>query len=183
MTAKSRRRLTCVLLDAVIVIEAHRLDIWDKLISKVRVVVPATVVQDEAFYFKTRGKRKRHAIDLCGLIEAGRIAQEAATVEELQGLQAVFDNLTLQGLHAGELEALALLQAGKLEDTLFCTSDALAIRALALMGHHESGISLERMLQRLGLQASLDPQFTDEYFQNNLRRGKQDWITRTGLRK
>jgi hypothetical protein len=183
MTAKSRRKLTCVLVDAVIVIEAHRLGLWHDLIKKVRVVVPATVVQDEAFYFKTRSRRKHHAIALGELVEDGRIVQEAATVEELRGLRTIFDDVTLQGLHAGELEALALLQAGRVEDTPFCTSDALAIRALAVMGRHESGISLERMLQRLGLQTSLESQYTEDYFRDHLKRGMRDRITRAGLRR
>jgi hypothetical protein len=183
MTAKSRRKLKCVLLDAMIVIEAHRVGIWHDLISKVQVVLPATVVRDEAFYFETKAGRKAHAIDLGGSIESGRITQEAATLEELQELYAIFDDLTLQGLHPGELEALALLQAEKLGDALLCTSDAAAIRALALMGHHESGISLESMLQRLGLQQLLESQYTEEYFRSNVRKGQQDRITRTGLRK
>jgi hypothetical protein len=166
-----------------IVIEAHRLGIWHDLMSKVQVVLPATVVRDEAFYFETKAGRKPHAIDLGESIKTGRITQEAAALEELQELFAIFDNLTLGGLHPGELEALALLRAEKLGDALFCTSDAAAIRALALMGHHESGISLERMLQRLGLQTSLESQYTEDYFRHNLTKGKQDRITRTGLRK
>jgi len=54
MTVKATRRSTSVLLDAVIVIEAHALGIWKNLLSKVEILVLSTVVRNEAFYFDTK---------------------------------------------------------------------------------------------------------------------------------
>jgi predicted membrane protein len=48
MIVKATRKLTSVLLDAVIVIEAHALVIWSNLVGKVEILVPSTVVRKEA---------------------------------------------------------------------------------------------------------------------------------------
>ena len=183
MTVKATRRLTSVLLDAVIVIEAHALGIWSNLVGKVDILVPSTVVRDEAFYFNSKKREKRLAIQISKSIKDGEIMEVAATAEELRSLEGIFDNATLQGLDPGELEALALLKSGKIKGALFCTADGAAIRALALMGHSELGISLERLLQEVGLQKPLDRQYKEDFFRYHLTRGQQDRITGIGLKK
>ena len=155
-----------------IVIEAHELEIWDSLLHKVPVLIPSTIIHNETFYFHARGSGKRKAIILSGQIASGEIGEAAATAADMQTLRDLFDRPTFEGLDPGEREALALLNSGKLTETLFCTCDIAAIRALALMAHSESGISLENLLKRVGLQRSLAAQYTEHFSQQHLKRGK-----------
>ena len=183
MIAKATRKLGYVLLDANVIIEAYALDVWNKLLDKIKAVVPSSVVQDEAFYFDKKKSGKRLAIDLNKFIDSGRILEVAATAIELQNLRKIFDDLTLEGLDPGELEALALLNSGRLKGAIFCTADKAAIRALALMGHFESGISMEELLRICGLQKPLDLQYKRKFFEEQLAIGNQNRIAGFGLRK
>jgi hypothetical protein len=185
MTAKPTKKSIYVLLDAVIVIEAHALGIWDKLLDKINCLVPSTVVQNEAFYFDTKKGGKRNPILIKQSINSGRLAEVAATASEIQKVQNILDYATVQGLDAGETEALALITSGRkeMEGTLFCTADGAAIRALALLGYRESGISLETLFTQVGLQRPLDHHFKTDFFKKHLDSGTQDRITGIGLRK
>jgi hypothetical protein len=62
VTARPRGKSICVILDAMVVIEAHSLGIWDNLLDKIDAVIPSTVVRDEAFYFDAKMTGKRGAI-------------------------------------------------------------------------------------------------------------------------
>ena len=166
-----------------IVIEAHALEIWDSLIDKIDVIIPSTVVQDEAFYFDTKKIGKRGPILISQSIRSGKIVEMIATVTELRRLQDILDYAILQGLHPGEREALAIINGDRTQGTLFCTADGAAIRALALLGHRESGISLEALLTKVGLQKPLDQHFREYFFKKHLDRGAQDRITGVGLKK
>ena len=95
MTVKATRKLTSVLLDAVIVIEAHALGIWSNLVGKVEILVPSTVVRDEAFYFNSKKKEKRLAIQISKSIKDGEITEVSAAAEELRSLEGIFDNASV----------------------------------------------------------------------------------------
>jgi len=70
--------------------------------------------------------------------------------------------LCIESLDGGEAESLALITHKKLTDTLFCSSDAPAIRALAMIKHSESGISFEMILKKTGLKKTQRRQYTDK---------------------
>jgi hypothetical protein len=183
MTVKLTGKLICVILDAMIVIEAYALQIWDSLIDKIDAIITSTVIQGEAFYFDTKKTGKRGPILISQSVSSGEVAEMAATGTELRRLQNILDYATLQGLHPGEREALAIINSDRAEGTLFCSADGAAIRALALLGHRESGISLETLLTKVGLQKPLDQHFREDFFKKHLDRGAQDRITAIGLKK
>ena len=183
MTVKPTKKLICVILDAMIVIEAHALEIWDSLIEKIEAIIPSTIIQDEAFYFDTKKTGKRSPILISQSVSSGKIIEMAATSTELQKLHYILDYATLQGLHPGETEALAIINSDRKEGAFLCTADGAAIRALALLGHRESGISMESLLTKVGLQKPLDPHFREDFFKKHLDRGAQDRITGVGLKK
>lgn len=116
------------------------------------------------------------------LVKLGKIKEISATLAEMESLRGVFDKGFVQGLGDGELEALALIKSNRIGDALFCTADAAAIRALAMLGHSDLGISMEILLKKTGLQKSLDKQFTDKFFRENRIVGQQNRITGQGLR-
>ena len=66
---------------------------------------------------------------------------------------------------------------------MFCTSDAPAIKALAMMGRSDAGISMESILKKAGLQKRLSKQFTDNFFKVLIKEGQQNRITGMGLKK
>ncbi len=172
----------CVLPDANVIIEAYKLGVWDALMERVEIVVPSIVAFDEAlFYSKELGEVPK-SILLKKLIDLGKIKHVSATVAQMGSVRSVFDRVFVQGIHDGELEALAILKSNTISDPLFCTGDALAIQALAMIGHSESGVSMEILLKNTGLKKLLDKQFSERFFKNNLATGKQNLITGQGLK-
>lgn len=171
-----------LLLDADVVIEAHRLGVWDKLIARARVACPATVVTDEALFYRQDEFSVTPRIHLPKLVEEGKLAMLEASADDLAQVVSILTQNVLGGLHPGETEALALLGSGKAQGWLFCTGDRAAIHALALLGLSEKGISFERALSAVGLTKRLPRQFTDSYFQRSLREGQERRLRGLGLR-
>lgn len=181
MTAKTTKQTYKLLLDADIVIESHAVGIWQKLVEQCKLILPSTIVHDEALFFQRQINGIPEDINLRSLIEAEKITELSATAEELASLRGLFDRVFIETLHPGETEALALLKAGKAPGTWFCSGDARAIQAIAMIGMPERGISMEALLRRVGLTKPLRKQFREDFFRKNLRVGQLNRITREGL--
>lgn len=179
MTARITKH-RCVLLDANIVIEAHALEIWTDLKEKYDLVIPSIVVIDEVRYFRS-SKRVSKPIRLGEEVTTGEIFQLTATVEEYAEINRVFASWFIQALDPGETEALALLRANRAPDACFCTSDGPAIKALAMLGLSDLGISMEILMKKIGLTKNLRRQFSEEFFRVNIRLGQTNRITGEGL--
>ncbi|MEN6440521.1 MAG: hypothetical protein ABFD97_18260 [Syntrophobacter sp.] len=177
---KPKSKPKCVLLDANIIIEAYSQGVWEVLVDKLELVVSSIVAREEALFF-VRGELPQ-AINLRKLISEGRVTEIAATSELMISINGYFDRNFIEGLHEGEAEALALVRAGSIGEALYCTGDAIAIQALAMLGHFEIGISMESLLKQAGLQKQLDIQFTEKFFRTNIGIGKENRITGRGLR-
>ena len=180
MRQKSARPLL-LLLDADVVIEAHRLDVWEALINRSRVACSATVVRDEALFYR-RDQFFPTSLNLQGLVAAGRITMLEATTDDLCQLAAIVTHDVLEGLHAGESEALALLLVGKAKAHLFCSGDRVALRTLALLGLSQYGTSLQKVLQSLGLTKRLPENLTERFFRDALKEGQEHRLRGLGLR-
>lgn len=74
----------------------------------------------------------------------------------------VLDTVTDQEIHAGEKEALAILE--KSPDHVFCTFDHAAIQVMALLGLWERGISFEALLKSCGITKTLLHKHTEEFY-------------------
>lgn len=168
-----------LLLDANIVIEAFCLHLWDKLTESFSITLPSIVVDKEAQYFGH--DQSTWPIHLGSLMSTGVIHQVEASAGELAFLYQEFDPVFVQRIDEGEAEALALLMAGKLPEHRFCTGDAPAIKALAMLDLAEQGISLESVLKAVGLGRRLQTQFTDSFFQSCVRQGHEMRIRGEGL--
>lgn len=175
--------LKCVLLDANIIIEAYRLGIWEKLIKRVEISVSSTVAYTESLFYVRKEKRVPEAINLKNLIAEGKIKEHCASSEDLAGLYSRFDRVFIEGIHAGEAECLALILKQRVKETLFCSADAVAIQALAMLDRSEDGISFEALLKKTGLMKPIRRHFTERFFKENLRQGVQNRITQTGISK
>lgn len=180
MTAKTTKP-KCILLDANVVIEAHELGIWQKLTERLQLIVPSTVIHDEALFFSRTTRDSRKNITLQTWIEDAKITELSATYEELASIYSIFDRVFIETLHPGETEALALLKTDKAETAYFCTGDGHAVQALAMIGMSERGISMESLLASIGLKRRLKRQFTEAFFRLNRGAGQQKRITGEGL--
>lgn len=171
-----------ILFDANIIIELYKLGVWDSLISKVEIIVPSTVVRDEALFYSADEGGIPRPINLPALIKSGKIKEAIATAAEMAALENVFDRVFIMGLDPGEAEAIALLYSGSIGDPKFCTADKAAIQALAMINRREFGISMEQILKESGLQKKIPNQFTTEFLKKWLDKGSQNLITGSGLK-
>jgi hypothetical protein len=175
--------LKCVLLDANIIIESHKVGVWEKLIDRVEIVVSSIVAHKESlFYSEVEGKIPE-PINLNRLIQDGKIKETSATPEEMADFLNYFDKVFVFGLDEGEIESLSLIKSGKVKDTLFCSSDGPAIQALAMIGHSDAGISMETLLKETGLQKNLECQFGDAFFKKHIKKGSENLIQGVGIAK
>ena len=183
MTAKTTKRLS-LLSDANVIIDAHELDIWDSLVSQCKMFTTQSIEKNEARYYKSR--HGKTSINLKKQIEDGYVTILSATHEDADCLYKTFEPWFLEPLGAGEIEALALILAGKTQDTVFCTTDGPAIEALAMMNRASLGISFERMLERTGFRSiknRLKYRQKQTFFERHIKEGAQNFVTGTGLIK
>jgi hypothetical protein len=166
-----------IILDANVIIDAHRENYWNALVNGHRIHLPTIVVKDEAQYFDT-GNGKR-SINLAPLMSQGLITEITATPEEDFYLQTLVKPSFLPSFDPGEREALALLKGPRCKNFFFCTGDALAIKGLGILGLSTQGASVEKLLEIIGIKKPLKKHFTEEWFQKHLITGFQEktlWI-------
>jgi len=173
--------LKCVLLDANIVIESHKIGVWKKLIESVEIVVSSIVAYKESHFYSEKEGGIPAPINLKQLIQNGKIKEISATPEEITDLINYFDKVFIFGMDDGEIESLSLIKSGKLKDTYFCSSDGPAIQALAMIGHSNAGISMEALLKETGLQKGLEHQFGDTFFKKHITKGSENYTQGVGI--
>ncbi len=162
-----------VILDANVVIDAHRENYWNPLIQGHKIHLPATVVREEVQYFDA-GKNNKKGIQLKSLIDNGLIFEIAATLDDEKHLQRLVKPHFLQSFDPGEREALALLITNRYKDFLFCTGDRAAIKGLGVLGLSNRGISVEKLLEKIGIKKNLKNHFTENWLRQQLTQGFQE---------
>jgi len=169
--------------DADIIINLHAAGLWQAVATSYRIVVPSIIAHEAQFYRDEQDQR--HDIDLQSQVVAGEVDELSASPAELAALQNRFTSDRLEGLHAGEQEALALVLSGAFAEGRVCSGDRAAIQALAALGFGDRGVSLERALQAIGQTLSLtgrrSPQLTQAYFDAAVAEGQRQRITGDGL--
>jgi len=82
----------------------------------------------------------------------------------------------------GERETLAFL-CDSAEDWLLCSGDGAVFRVLSLLGKSQQGISLEEILQQIGLcKGNLGWEFSKKFREKHARIGQADSIQGRGIR-
>ena len=170
----------CVLLDANVVIALHAAGLWDRLVVSCEVIVPETVAEESRFHSVDLGGFSS-PIDLYAEAEAERIELVSASAQDVLDIQAHFASWFLDLVHPGELESLAVLLSPELTECEFCTADAAAIRAAALLGLGERCVCLKELLDGIGLGRDLGKQFRPEFLGQFLEAGRTDRLRGFGL--
>ncbi len=158
-----------VILDANIVIDAHREGYINPLVNGHQIHLPRTVVQDEAHFFADGVEKK--SIRLTPLIQAGKIKVIEADIEDEKRLHSLVKSIYLSAFDPGEREALALLTNPQYKNFLFCTADRAAIKGLSILGMSQRGVSAEKLLVKIGDSRKLKRNFTEDWFKKALQEG------------
>ncbi len=178
----------CVLCDANVIIKSHQIGMWHAVLSQCRIVTGDVVAHTESLYYKVRSTKK--IIDLEPYISDGQLTVLSASAVDIASLLSRFPRDILFGLHEGERELLALINAGKTGDCRFCSSDGIAIEAMSFLG--AQGVSFEKLLEHAGCARSqietwlgrraLDYGCSEEFFIKHVTEGKFRLIDQTGKR-
>lgn len=175
------KKLLPVLTDAVIVIGAHEQKYWEFLCNSYKIGIPATILEDEIFYFNSGAGMQ--GIAASQWVKEGKVERLEADIKDYQNLSRMLSSVFLNSIDRGEKEALALLGSNKGKDYLFCTADRAAVRALGVLGWRERGISVEALLKKAGKSESalkkLPRHFREEWFDACLQEGfreKHLWL-------
>ena len=171
------KRLSFLLLDANIIIELWRLNLWNKLVELCDIHVGRTVLREADFFLDSIGNRV--AIDLQPDIEGHRIEVFQVELSELHDFRSRYDASYLARLDPGETEALVKLLDVPSEWRL-CSADGIVFKVLANIQRGEQGISLEEVLGQVGLSRRLRRQYTKEFRTGQTKQGAIDSIQNRG---
>lgn len=173
------RRYPCLVLDANIVIFLFTCNLWSSVVERCELILSETVV-DEADYF-VDDEGVEHRIDLQPDIDAARIRVFSTAAGEIAAFRRRFDPLYVQKLDDGETESLVYcLQEG--DPFRLCSSDAIVFKVLSVMDRSEQGVSLEEVLQSVGLSRPLSRQFSKVFREQHRKRGFEDKLAGIGLK-
>jgi hypothetical protein len=167
-----------LILDANVIIAAHEFGVWEQIIRTHSVHIPSIVIGAEVYYYK-KPDGTCEPIDLASQVGKS-IVEVSCTVDELSALSEQLDTVTDQEIHAGEKEALVILN--RTPDAIFCTFDHAAIEVMALLGLSERGVSFEALLKSCGIKKALQHKHTEDFYRAHLEKGRVNRVQGIGLR-
>ncbi|HEU5116756.1 MAG TPA: hypothetical protein VFT74_08795 [Isosphaeraceae bacterium] len=174
-------RLKLLILDANIVILLHEFGIWPRLLERCEVYLARTVAEDEAVFFEQDGDQQ--PIDLSDDISNNRVSLFDVSIPDIKRFLDQFDPVYISKLDPGETESLAFLTQSK-ESFLISSGDAIVFRVLGRLNRGDQGISLEEILNKIGLQQSKLPWSCQKTFREKYTsEGGQDMIQGKGLKQ
>lgn len=163
----TRSRL--VLLDANIVIRIFELGIWEQITKRCEVVLAQTVVDEAEFYDTDAG---REYIDWERWIRERVMRVESVSAADVQAFCKQFDAGYYEKLDPGEAESLVLLE--RESDARICSADKIVWRVLGNTNKTDRGVSLEEILQQIGLTKSLPDRFSKRFREHWCREGSRE---------
>ena len=171
------KKFQFLLLDAGPIIKLFELGIWDIFITKCDVAI-SRIVAEEAQY------ASQECEDICinlGSYEEKNLIKIVDV--ELSKVKAFLEKFDLQYkviIHPGEKETLAFLYDSS-ENWLVCSSDGAVFRVLGLLQRGNQGISLEEVLEQIGLPRKLEWKYTKKFRDKHTCMGQIDSIQDKGL--
>lgn len=168
------KKFSLLLLDTNVVLVLFRLDLWDSFIGKCDVHLARVVVAESRYW--EDGDGQRHPIDPSPYERDGRITVHDIDVSGLAVLTDPFGPDILGKLDDGEAESLAVLCNSK-DRFLVSSSDKITYRVLGALNRSDQGISLEEVLQAIGLTKKLTPEFCKPYRERWSQRGFEEGIS------
>ncbi len=176
MTMKSK----LLLLDANIVLELLRLDIWDEFLERCDVSLAEAVVSEVHTTPVPHGIG--HEIDLHLFASAGKLSIVATPISQANEFLVQFGREYADKLDPGELESLAMLCTSEHVGDQICSADAIVYRTLGLLDRREQAISLESILRSIGLTQRLAHQYCEPFMEKHLSQGFRDRLEGHGFK-
>jgi len=176
------KRFQFLLLDAGPIIKLFELGIWEAFLNTCDVAVARTVAEHEVVFAATDFGKDFLEFGLASWEEKGLISIVDVDVPIVKAFHNRFDAAYREMIHAGEEETLAFV-CGSHKQWLVCAADGAVFRVLGLLGRGDQGISLEEVLQAVGLAKRLEYQFTKRFRERYTRLGASDSIQGTGLNR
>lgn len=172
-------RSKLVLLDANVVIHLFEQGVWDRVVERYEIHLAQTVVEEAGFFETAEGDR--YEIALTPDIEGGRISVFSLCPSDLDGFLGRFDATYFERLHDGEAESLAyLMRLDDDEGALLCSADRIVFRVLGNLHMGDAGLSLEELLEQVGLGRRLSRQYTKRFREEATRKGSREAIRGMG---
>lgn len=175
-------KLKLLILDAGVVIYLHELGIWSKVVAGCDLYLSRIVAEKEVLFQKCEQDEYGYDIDLSPIIKSGAITVFDVSVSDLKLFRDQFDLLYLGDLDDGEAESLAYL-VRQSPDFLISSGDAIVYRVLGNLNRGEQGISLEEILQKLGLGRAVQRPYTKRFQDQYTRQGQEDMIRGRGKKR
>lgn len=172
-----KKKFQFLLLDAPPIIELFRLNLWDKFLAKCDVTVVGEVVREAKWASQ---EDEDICIDLRSYEDSGAIQIVEVDSSIAKNFYDKFTSLYQEGIHLGEKEALAFLDSSN-DEWMLCSGDHAVFCALGVLGKGEQGISLEEILNKIGLSKKLEWQFSQRFREQYTRQGEIDTIQDKGL--
>ena len=171
------KRFPFLLLDAGPIIKLFQLGIWNEFITKCDVAIARTVAEQAQYASQ---EFEDVCINLDSDEEKGLIKIIDVELSKVKAFHEKFDLQYKVIIHPGEKETLAFLYNTS-ESWRVCAADGAVFRVLGLFGRTEQGISLEEVLEQIGLSQKLEWKYTKKFREKHTRLGQIDSIQNKGL--
>jgi len=170
------KKFQFLLLDTGPIITLFELVIWDEFLKRCNVSISQTVANEAKWASQEIEDVK---IDLESYKDKINIFDIDPSLAK--SFLDRFNELYKTEIHAGEKETLAFLYNSS-EEWLLCSGDHAVYRVLGLLGRGEQSISLEEILDKVGLsQSQLRREYTKKFREFWIRKGQIDSIQNKGL--
>jgi hypothetical protein len=169
MTPKPR----LIIPDTDVIIDLHKLGVWDAFVKAYQVHIAEYVLTDEALFYVAKRTRlssepedyyeEKRPIDLSNEIESGEVIIVDPSASEMYRIEAEAKRFAAPDIDDGEKHTIAVVQSDN-SGLVACLKDKAAIEYAGLIGLAERCISIEAALSKCGLTKHLSGSQTDEVF-------------------
>jgi hypothetical protein len=175
------KKLRLLLLDANIVIKLFEEGIWGDVVSRYEIHVARSVFGEVQFVKDKDGFAE--TISLKEDEDRGHIKVFEVGVSKLEKFKGLFVSTVIERIDPGELESLVFLFSQS-EEYRLASADGVVFRILGGCNRGDQGISLEEILDQIGLNREIEKQFGKDFREHLTNRGfaeqMQDRLLRSG---
>lgn len=170
------KKFPFLLLDTGPIIKLFELRLWDKFVEECDVTI-SQIVADQAKWASQ--EFEDIPIDLESYKDQVNIFDIDTSLAK--AFLDRFNEIYKAEIHDGEKETLAFL-CNSSEKWPLCSGDHVVYRVLGLLGRGEQSISLEEILEKIGLpQTSLEKKYTKKFCEKWTQKGQIDFVQGQGL--
>ena len=172
------QKFQLLLVDANVIIKLHELGIWESFIQSCSVTISKEVQKEARFWEDDSGGK--HYFDIEEDIKNSKIIREEVSLSRIHEFCQQFDPSYFDRLDKGEAELLTILYTSSKEWQV-TSADGIVFKVLGRTGRADQGISLEEILNQIGLGRKLTRQFTREFREQFTQKGQEDNVRGRGM--